>query len=288
MTFKVGQTIQSLGQLKPSHIISMANLLGFEHLELDPTVFDDIEAVLPLVQKKSVILHAPYYFDWGFDLSSKKQSEKVEKYMDNLKTYANALGALGIVVHPPMDPDKDEEYFLKNLDRIKIMVLLENLPGLKLEDFKTWYLSTKSKTKANVGICFDVPHSFLTHGKEDLFNIPEILLPDIHYIHISELTHDSDCHWPFGTEGGELPLDLFEKFLKNIQFNGTINMELMPSGLKGIENLIDSYLILKKFGPKLPYLLKKIRILLLKPLLMKKLKNVPLQAEPDKHNYSAP
>ena len=61
-------------------------------------------------------------------------------------------------------------------------------------------------------------------------------------------------------------------------------MEMMPSGIEGIKNLIDSYLILKKFGPKIPYFLKKIRISLLKPLLMKKLKNVPLQAEPDKHN----
>ncbi len=281
---KVGQTIQSLGQLKPSHIISMANFLGFEHLELDPTAFDDIEAVLPLVQKKSIILHAPYYFDWNFDLSSIKQSEKVEKYMENLEIYANALGVLGIVVHPPMDPDKDEDYFLKNLDRIKITVLLENLPGQKLEDFKTWYLDTKSKTKANVGMCFDVPHSFLTHGKNDLFNIPEVLLPDLNYIHISELDGVSDSHWPFGTEGGALPLDLFEKFLKRIKFKGTINMEMMPSGLEGIGNLIDSYLILKKFGPKLPYILKKIRISLLKPIIMKKLKNVPLQAEPDKHN----
>ena len=157
---KVGQTIQSLGQLKPSHIISMANFLGFEHLELDPTTFDDIEAVLPLVKKKSIILHAPYYFDWGYDLSSIKQSEKVEKYMENLETYANALGALGIVVHPPMDPDKDENYFLKNLDRIKITVLLENLPGDNLDDFKTWYLDTKSKTQAKSKLQTKRKHSF--------------------------------------------------------------------------------------------------------------------------------
>ena len=281
---KVGQTVQSLGTLKPSHILKMVNLLGFEHVEFDPTVFDDIDAVIPLVQKKSVILHAPYYSDWNYDFSSIKQSEEIEKYMENLETYANALGATGVVVHPPRDPDKDEDYFLKNLDRIKITVLLENLPGQKLEDFKTWYLSTKNKTKAKVGMCFDVPHSFLTHGKEDLFNIPDVLLPDLNYIHISELNEDSDCHWPFGHEGGALPLDLFEKFLKRIKFKGTINMEMMPDGIEGIENLIDSYLILKKFGPKFPYILKKIRISLLKPLLMKKLKDVPLQTEPDKHN----
>lgn len=281
---KVGQTIQKLGELKPSHIMKMVNFLGFEHVEFDPTVFDDIEAVIPLVQKKSVVIHAPYYWDWKYDLSSIKQADKVENFMKNLDTYANSLGATGVVVHPPRDPDMDEEYFLKNLDRIKITVLLENLPGQKLEDFKTWYLSVKSKTKAKVGICFDVPHSFLTHGKNDLFNIPEVLLPDLNYIHISELNAETDCHWPFGTEGGALPLDLFEKFLKKIKFNGTINMEMLPEGLEGIKNLIDSYLILKKFGPKLPYILKKVRISLLKPLLMNKLKDLPLQNERDKHS----
>ena len=106
----------------------------------------------------------------------------------------------------------------------------------------------------------------------------------LNYIHISELDGVSDSHWPFGTEGGALPMDLFGQFLKNIKFKGTINMEMMPSGLEGIENLIDSYLILKKLGPKFPYILKKIRISLLKPLLMNKIKSVPLQAKPDKHN----
>ena len=116
-----------------------------------------------------------------------------------------------------------------------------------------------------------------------MFDIPEKLIPDINYIHISELSADRDCHWPFGTSGGELPFNKFAVFLQRIKFDGIINMEMMPADLAGIENLIGSYLKLKRLGPKLPYLLKRLRIALIKPFLMKKLQGVPLQAEPDKH-----
>lgn len=283
MNIKVGQTIQKVGEVKSSHFMKMVNLLGFEHVEFDPTVFDDIEATIPTIGKHSVVLHAPFHSWWGYDLSSLKQAEKVEAFMKNVEKYAQQLKAHSIVVHPPMDPEGDNDYFLENLNRLSLTIYLENLPGQKLSDFEQWYLETKAKTTTRTEICFDVPHSFLTHGKDELFNIPETLISDINYIHISELSSDKDCHWPFGTPGGELPFEKFVVFLQRIHFNGIINMEMMPADLQGIENLIGSYLKLKKLGNKFDYLLKKIRIELVKPILMKKLQGVPLKAEPDKH-----
>ena len=96
--------------------------------------------------------------------------------------------------------------------------------------------------------------------------------------------HNRDCHWPFGTPGGELPFEKFVEFLKDIKFDGIINMEMMPSDVAGIENLIGSYLKLKKLGPTFPYLLKKIRIACFKPIIMKKLQHVTLLSEPEKHH----
>ncbi|MHA1617783.1 MAG: sugar phosphate isomerase/epimerase family protein [Promethearchaeota archaeon] len=270
--------------MKTSNLLKMANLMGFEHVEFDPTVFDDIEATIAIIGNRSVVLHAPFYVWWGYDLSSKNKSEKVEAFMQNVEKYAIQLKAHSMVVHPPVDPEADNEYFIENLNRLSpLTVYLENVPGQKLEDFEKWYLETKSKTTAKVEICFDVPHSFLTHGKDHLFDIPETLIPDINYIHISELSADTDCHWPFGNPGGELPYEKFVEFYKRIKFDGTINMEMMPADLKGIENLIDSYLKLKKLGPKFPYYRKKVRIACLKPLLMNKIKDVPFKAEPDMH-----
>ncbi|UYP46220.1 hypothetical protein NEF87_002505 [Candidatus Lokiarchaeum ossiferum] len=283
MKLKVGQTIQKVGEVKSSHFMKMVNLLGFEHVEFDPTVFDDIEATIPTIRKHSVVLHAPFYSWWGYDLSSRNQSEKVEAYMKNVEKFASQLKAHSIVVHPPMDPEGDKVFFLENLNRLPITIFLENLPGQKLSDFERWYLETKAKTTTHTEICFDVPHSFLTHGRENLFNIPESLISDINYIHISELSSEKDCHWPFGTPGGELPFEKFVDFLHRIDFNGIINMEMMPADLQGINNLIDSYLKLKKLGTKFQYIMKKIRVTLIKPILLNKLQGVPLKAEPDKH-----
>jgi sugar phosphate isomerase/epimerase len=228
-------------------------------------------------------LHAPFHEWWGYDLSSQHKAEKVEAFMQNVEKYAAQLQAHAIVVHPPMDPNGNNEYFLQNLNRLPLTVYLENLPLQKLQDFEKWYFDVKAKSTAKIEICFDVPHSFLTHGKEGLFKIPETLIPDIHYIHISELSADRDCHWPFFTPGGALPFGKFVDFLEDIKFDGIINMEMLPSDLTGIKNLVKSYLKLKKLGPKFPYFLKLIRIACLRPFLMKKIKNVPLQAEPDKH-----
>ena len=44
MNLIVGQTIQKMGPINASHFVKMATSLGFEHLEFDPTVFEDIEA----------------------------------------------------------------------------------------------------------------------------------------------------------------------------------------------------------------------------------------------------
>ncbi len=301
----VGLTIQQLGEVKPSHWMKLVNLIGIDHVEFDPTVFSDVEEVASLLGNKSVTFHSPYYTDWGYDLSSRDHSDKVETFLSNVETYAEKLRAHSVVIHPPVDPQGDQDYFLENLNRIKITPLLENMPGQKLQEFEQWYLATKEQIQSKTQICFDVPHSFLTHGKNDLFNIPESLLSDLTYIHISELTPERDCHWPFGTEGGELPIERFKDFMKDHKsklraqskqsdgdyldflrerkINIICNMEILPADLKGVENLINSYLMLLSLGPKGTFIKKRVRIAAVKPILMRKLRNVEFQSERPTH-----
>ena len=80
-----------------------------------------------------------------------------------------------------------------------------------------------------------------------------------------------------------LPFEKFARFLKQINFQGNINMEMMPGDLAGIGNLVDSFLKLQKLGPKGFYLKKKLRVAITKPILMKKLKGVSIPSETDKH-----
>jgi sugar phosphate isomerase/epimerase len=278
---KVGLTIQSLGAVKPSHLVKLVNIVGIDHIEFDPTVFedlDDLHIISTILGNKSVTLHAPFFMHWGYDLSSIHQAEKVEQYLTHLEQYAGALKAHSVVVHPPLDPEGDQAYFIKNLNRIPITVYLENMPGQRLADFATWYFATKAQTTAKTEICFDVPHSFLTHGTDGLFDLDDRLLPDLNYIHISELTAHEDNHWPFGTPGGELPFDQFHAFVKRIGFDGTINMEMLPADLDGIKNLLGSFLKLLKLGSKWQYFRKWLRVTLVKPLLLSKMKDVPLQS----------
>ncbi len=283
LNISVGQTIQALGVIKPSQFVKLANLVGFDHLEFDPTVFDDIEGVKKNLGRQTVTIHAPYFMDWGYELSSIVQAERVNQFLTNLAQYGDILGASSVVVHPNSDPAGNEEFLLRSLEKIHQLVLLENLPGQSFDQFRQWYLGVKQQSSARIGICFDVPHSILTHSIDKIFDIPSDLLPDLHYIHVSDLNGQEDCHWPFCTEGGMFPFARFREFLNKIQFKGIINMEMLPTDLTGVENLMQSFLMLEKCGSALKYYRKKIQISFIKPMLLRKLQGVSFQKARESH-----
>lgn len=258
----IGLTIQKYKNFSPSLYTDIARKAGIEHFEFDPSIFFDIydiEKLKRLVVGKSVIIHAPYYTDWKYDLSSRSKEDKIEEFMKNLKQFGFEFGVKAIVVHPPVDPNADLHLYYQNIDRIPFPVYLENLPNQPWAVFENWFLGVQNHVKAKIGICFDVPHSIIANGLSNAFEIPASLVSLINYIHISELDGSVDCHWPFFTPDGIFPRRKFVRFLKSMKYSGIINMEIRPVGKKGIINVIRSYFLMYRLLDFPKYLYKIIR-----------------------------
>lgn len=271
----IGLTIQAIKGFTPSQLTSILKILGINHIEYDPSIFFDLEDLKEcanMIKHQSIVIHAPYFSDWSFDLSSKLQSEKVDDFLNNLNAYGDVLKIHSVVVHPPKDPNADAQFFQKTLNSIQQKVLLENLPGQTWEEFSKWYFDIKKTSSSTIQMCFDIPHSLLTHGKDKIYDIPEELLKEITYIHISDLNGSEDSHWPFFTEGGQLSLKEVQKFLRKLQFVEHINMEMRPVTKKDMVNIVKSYLYLEKITRPFHFLLKLLRICLVSPFILVKLK----------------
>lgn len=262
----VGLTIQKYHNIKPSLYTKIAKLATIDHFEFDPSIFDehsDIKILEKIVKGKSVVFHAPYYTDWKYDLSSHLQKEKIETYFENINKYGRGLGVKAIVVHPPVDPQANLIYYYQNIEKIPFPVYLENLPNQNWKEFEKWFFEVKTKIQRPLGICFDIPHSIIANGLTKALDLPDNLVPFIHYIHISDLNGKTDCHWPFFNPEGIFPKRNFVKFLRSIKFNGIINMEIRPVGKKGIVNTLRSYFLIIRIINPGRYLLKILKFCLL-------------------------
>ncbi|MFX1534370.1 MAG: TIM barrel protein [Promethearchaeota archaeon] len=259
MSFKVGLTIQKLGTVLPSVWVRLSNFISLQHIEFDPTVFDDIDNVLSTLQCKSVTVHAPFIDHWPYDMSSGGNKQKlVEQFIENVNQNAKSLHIHSVVVHPPADPSH-MDLFYEHLNNLKPLVLLENLSYLdssssqwsSWENFSRFYQMTNEHLDKSTGFCFDIPHSFIQNGNKFL-DLPEFLITELKgkngYIHLSGGLRTEDTHYPLLTEG-EIPMNLVKKFLDKIKFGGIVNMELMPQfdrgGIVGeLEKIFQSYELL--------------------------------------------
>lgn len=59
MTFRTGLTIQGLGELTPSTLIKLGNVIALEHIEFDISVFTDLENVKQIIMTNQNAIHAP-------------------------------------------------------------------------------------------------------------------------------------------------------------------------------------------------------------------------------------
>ncbi len=247
---KIGLTIQEFQGIPPSTWIRLTNAVGISHIEFDRSVFDDIESVLPKL-KPNVTIHAPYCLDYGYDLSSVGTSgEKADLFIKQLQIFSQPLKVEGVVVHPPDDPDGSNEIFLKRINQINNPIFLENMPDQPWRDFIDFFTLVESKLNKHLGFCFDIPHSYIANG-ESLLDVPDHLLKELTtkrgYVHISGGMEDQDLHLPLNQ--GTLPLSKILKFFQDINFQGTIVMELRPQKFEDINSIIDSYLIMMKLLP---------------------------------------
>jgi len=248
MSFVVGLTIQPIAGVSNSTWVRMAAKLGLEHIEFDPLVFDDVQAITRELKCSQVGIHSPYMKDYGIDLSSVHRREEVGRFISQVNAIAEEWNVVGVVVHPPSDAKGSFEYFLESLGQLEPTVLLENVfgeegPGVWTEFLEFWE-RTRDRVGGNVGFCFDIPHSFIANGPVEYLRLPEMLRSELchsgrGYIHLSGGRSTEDTHSPLNQ--GEIPVwTEVAEFLK--PFRGTLNLELRPESQADIPLIIDSYL----------------------------------------------
>jgi sugar phosphate isomerase/epimerase len=240
MTFKTGLTIQAIMGLSPSSIVKIGSAVKIKHIEFDLSVFTDISKVVEQLETDQTAIHAPYMEDYMIDLSSR--DPKVDNFVNDVNEWKSDLNVIGVVVHPPIDAGGSLDLFYDRIEKIPLP-LLENMPYQSWNDFLAFFDTTKANVNNKLGICFDIPHSFITNGN-DFLNLPKEVLAHVKskigYIHISGGTRDEDTHYPLLTEG-DIPFSEVKKFLEDITFKGTVTMELAPRSLQDIEKILQSY-----------------------------------------------
>jgi len=243
MTFMTGLTIQAIMGLSPSNLVKIGSAVKLQHIEFDLSVFTDISNVVKQLETEQTAIHAPYMEDYKMDLSSRNSA--VEDFVNDVNQWKSVMNVIEVVVHPPIDAGGDLELFYDRLEKIPLP-LLENMPYQSWSEFQEFFDTTKSNVNNNLGMCFDIPHSFITNGSEFL-NLPKEVLDHVKskngYIHISGGTRDEDTHFPLLTEG-DMPFPEVKKFFREIAFRGTVTMELAPRTVQDIEKILRSYIMM--------------------------------------------
>ena len=243
MTFKTGLTIQSIMGFSPSNLVKIGSAVKLQHIEFDLSVFTDISNVINQLETEQTAIHAPYMEDYKLDLSSRNPA--IDDFINNVNQWKSDLNVIGVVVHPPIDAGGNLDLFYDRLEKIPLP-LLENMPYQSWNDFMEFFDTTKSNVNNKLGMCFDIPHSFIANGNKFL-DLPKEVLDHIKskngYIHISGGIRDEDTHYPLLTEG-DMPFSEVKEFFKEIAFRGTVTMELAPRSIQDIEKILRSYVMM--------------------------------------------
>jgi sugar phosphate isomerase/epimerase len=171
------------------------------------------------------------------------------------------------------------ETFYDRLEKLPFP-LLENMPYQSWQEFEDFIETTQANVNSNIGMCFDIPHSWITHG-ETFLELPEICMNFLRkptgYIHISGGTREEDTHFPLLTEG-DMPMAPVEKFLKSIPFSGTVTMELSPRSLDDIDKIFRSYMLMLDIAGKKFH---KLQVKVKRPFIMRKVHQLAKKVDPD-------
>ncbi|UCE12651.1 MAG: sugar phosphate isomerase/epimerase [Candidatus Heimdallarchaeota archaeon] len=268
MTFTTGLTIQRLGDISPSMWLRIASNIQIQHIEFDLSVFNDIENVIQVLKAPQTTIHAPYVEDYGMDLSS--NNEEIDQFVENVNRKKNDLRIIGVVVHPPEDASGSLDRFYDRLDKLPFP-LLENMPHQPWDDFLAFIKNTQANINREIGMCFDIPHSYITNS-ESFLDLPELcrdfLQKKSGYIHISGGTREEDTHFP-SLSDGDMPLDPIRDFLKDIKFSGTVTMELRPQSIDDLDKIFQSYMYMLQIAGKTRH---RLQVRIKRPFIMRKVR----------------
>jgi len=243
----IGLTSDAYGMIPISWVLRVMRWSGVLFSELTINCFQSAEKVLQRTRGMRFGLHLPNIGSCGFDLSAPCFCEKIEWILDLIQSKNKPFQFKYAVTHPPeAEPEKwDFDYYISNLKRIDIPLVLENIPGWSVEKFRNFYLSVQEQLGDRLsGMCLDIPHAFLTGV--DWRNYLEVFGPEIKVIHLSNCANGKDCHYPFGMKG-DLCLDHILETLRQRAYQGILNFELMPPSIDKIGFLLQTHLRARTF-----------------------------------------
>lgn len=274
MMIRIGTSLREFLGVPPHIWLELANILRFNHIEFFSSIFfGNLIKFVDLIGIKTTAVHLPYFDDSDWDLSSKGVNTKFNRLVSRINQYQNQLRIEWLIVHPPEDPNPSWSLYYERLNQFEIPVLLENIKTQNFNEFKEIYKDLKNLLRDRLGFCFDLVHSFLAN--KEFLNLPENLYSDLQYVHLNDTnSKETDAHLPLGA--GVVPLDQVFNFLKQIRFDGVINLEIKPRKIMDAMSILNSYLlILRKFHWQ-KYLQTKIRLTFIKPALRHKLKTLEI------------
>ena len=263
---RIGFGLEPIKGLGLDLIVSLLRKILLEHFEFNWRVIPKVDEVLKSLGSATTVFHLPIFNRDRFDFSS--QNETYEIQMQEVVSFINQrnkdLNMLFVLAHAPEDPNASYELMFSRLEQINVPIVLENVVGHTEEHFLDFYLQAKDYLGKKVaGHALDISHRYVNDWQSWL-DIPEELVKDIAYVHVSDCTKTEDLHLPLGL--GEMPFNDFFAFLKDIKYDGVINQELKPDGNQADKIMSSSLHCIKPFS-KTKYLRMKTRCTFLKPLL---------------------
>lgn len=274
----VGITIDKFRGIAPSVLLEVINKMGLEFIEITKSVFDDLPSFIEKLGQIQTGFHLPNLHDAEFDFSFKERESEIHHLIALINQHHHELNLNYCLSHPPENKKSSLTeaqlitYLLENLNQLEVPIVLENIQSWSNAKFNNFYeRATEVLGQKLIGQCFDAPHYFLQG--EDPVDFLKRRNGEINFIHLSDCLDDYDAHLPFGLDG-YLPIDEILLTLKQQDFQGIINLELMPRKLGDIKPLINSYLKVIRNFDRMKFFKAKVRLFLYAPTLMRKMKQI--------------
>jgi len=269
----VGITINKFKGISPTTFLKIVEKMGLEFVEISRPVFEDIAAFIENIGDMQTGFHLPNSHDDGFDLSYKERDDEIKELIRLINKYHKNLHIKYCLSHPPeknrttYSEEEATEYLLDNLESLEPPIIIENVQGWKQDRFDKFYARAKERLGEKlVGQCFDAPHYFLQG--ENPVEFLQHSNGEIKFMHLSDCKVDYDAHLPFDT-GGALPVDDILHALKKQNYQGVINLELLPRSFSDMKPLVNSYLKVLRNFDQFKYLKAKFKIFKNRKLLKK-------------------
>jgi sugar phosphate isomerase/epimerase len=254
---QVGLTVSGFDGKKPSEILALMRRFGVSFAELNPTVVNDVDGILPFTDAMATGFHLPLMGEHGFDFSMLDAKERIDDTIDFVNRYRTQLNLLYCVAHPPEAHNGEEsietglEFLIDNLQRLEVPILLENIETWPEREFDKLAEIIRAQLKRKLlGYCFDPAHAYLRG--EDIFKRFSAIASKVRCIHLSDCLQGKDAHLPLGH--GELPVSRFLRHVAKHRYDGIINLEIVPQSLADAQTVVKSYLTVLRVFKKMKFI----------------------------------